>query len=313
MAAMDSLWPTAASWLSQPPRRNGQWVTPDFTVIGLPSSRRSLSPTNAHTTPTAVREALRRYSTWAGHRGAEGVDISSLVAHDTGNVSNPDAADGVERSIAILMSLQQRKKFTVVLGGDNSITFPAVLGLLGPDVSQAGLITFDAHHDLRDGWSNGSPVRQLLESGVPGDRIVQIGIADFANSKAYHDRAKAAGIHVISRHDCHRRDAADIIAEALERLGQRPTFLDIDVDVCDRAAAPGCPASSPGGISAQQLRDLVFHAVSAPQVHAMDITEVDACADASDGRTVRLAALCVLEAAAAVALRQATVIEGSTT
>ena len=138
---------------------------------------------------------------------------------------------------------------------------------------------------------------------LPGRSIVQVGIAGFANSKAYHDRAREAGIHVISREDCHRRPADDVIAEAMQVLGQRPTYLDVDIDVCDRAVVPGCPASSPGGLSANYLRDLVFHAVSAPQVRAMDITEVDAAADAPDGRTVRLAALCLLEAAAAVALR----------
>ena len=280
-------------------------------MVGMPAHQRSISPTNAHATPQAVREALRRYSSWASHRGADGVDLTSLIAADFANISNPDAADGFERSVAILRSAQARKAFTVVVGGDNSVTYPSLLGLLGPDLSHCGLITFDAHHDLRDGWSNGSPVRQLVEAGLPGSNIVQIGIAGFANSKAYHDRARAFGIHVISREECHRRNAADVIAEALEVLGPRATFLDVDVDVCDRSVAPGCPAASPGGLSADYLRDLVFHTVSAPQVHAMDITEVDATADAPDGRTVRLAALCLLEAAAAVALRKPTSSEGT--
>jgi formiminoglutamase len=39
-----------------------------------------------------------------------------------------------------------------------------------------------------------------------------------------------------------------------------------------------------------------------PRVAAIDITEVDAGAD-PDGRTVRLAAMCVLEAAAGLAVR----------
>lgn len=303
MAPVDPLWPTAASWLAQPPRRNGQWVKPDFIVLGIPSSARSISPTAAHTTPQALRSALRRYSTWAGHRGPAGVDISTLVAADYGNISNPDGPDGFERSTAIMRSVRQRDAFTVLIGGDNSVTYPGMLGMLGPDLAGTGLITFDAHHDLRDGWSNGSPVRQLLEAGLPGRNIVQVGIAGFANSKAYHDRAREAGIHVITREQCHRRPAEDVIAEALSALGPRPTYVDVDVDVCDRSVVPGCPASSPGGLGADYLRDLVFHAASAPQVRAMDITEVDAAADAPDGRTVRLAALCLLEAAAAVALR----------
>jgi len=311
VAPTDPLWPSAASWLARPPMRNGEWVSPEFIVVGMPAHQRSISPTYAHTTPKAVRDALRRFSSWAGHRGAHGVDLMSLIAADFANISNPDAADGFDRSVAILRSAQARKAFTVVVGGDNSVTYPSMLGLLGPDLAHCGLITFDAHHDLRDGWSNGSPVRQLIEAGLPGANIVQIGIAGFANSKAYADRAREYGIHVISRDECHRRSAADVIAEALAVLGARATFLDVDVDVCDRSVAPGCPASSPGGLSADYLRELVFHTVSAPQVCAMDITEVDATADAPDGRTVRLAALCLLEAAAAVALRTSTSSEGT--
>ena len=33
-------------------------------------------------------------------------------------------------------------------------------------LANAGLITLDAHHDLRDGRSNGSPVRRLIEMGL---------------------------------------------------------------------------------------------------------------------------------------------------
>ena len=33
-----------------------------------------------------------------------------------------------------------------------------------------------------------------------------------------------------------------------------PIHVDLDVDVCDRSVAPGCPASVPGGISAYELR-----------------------------------------------------------
>nr|BFF12195.1 hypothetical protein GCM10025699_34980 [Microbacterium flavescens] len=87
------------------------------------------------------------------------------------------------------------------------------------------------------------------------------------------------------------------MAEALEIAGADggTVHLDIDVDVCDRSVAPGCPASVPGGLAAWELRALVRAAASDPRLRSADIVEVDATADAPDGRTVRLAALCVLE------------------
>ena len=80
-------------------------------------------------------------------------------------------------------------------------------------------------------------------------------------------------------------------------------FVDIDVDVCDRAAVPGCPSAAPGGLSADELRELAFAFGGDARVRAVDITEIDATNDAADRRTIRLAALLVLEAAAGLASR----------
>jgi arginase family enzyme len=81
-------------------------------------------------------------------------------------------------------------------------------------------------------------------------------------------------------------------------------FVDFDVDVCDRSVVPGCPAAAPGGISADELRQFSYLAGSSSEVAALDITEIDASADSADQRTVRLAALLILEAAAGLAARQ---------
>ncbi len=134
---------------------------------------------------------------------------------------------------------------------------------------------------------------------------MQIGIADFANSVAYAQRAADYGITVIGLDDVRRRGAADVMAEAIEVAGAGGggIHLDIDVDVCDRSVAPGCPASVPGGLAAWELRALVRAAASDARLVSADIVEVDATADAPDERTVRLAALCVLELLAGLAVR----------
>jgi formiminoglutamase len=85
--------------------------------------------------------------------------------------------------------LTARTALLIALGGDNSITYATAQG-----AGAAGLITLDAHFDLRDGVSNGSPVRRLVDDGLDPTRIVQIGIADFANSAAYAQRAADLGI-----------------------------------------------------------------------------------------------------------------------
>ena len=140
---------------------------------------------------------------------------------------------------------------------------------------------------------------------MEGGRIVQIGIADFANSPVYRQRARELGVTVIHRDELLTRPLAEVAAEALSIAGAGggPIHVDVDVDVCDRSVAPGCPASIPGGIAAHELRALVRLLAESPLVRGLDIAEVDATADAPDDRTVRLAALVVLEAAIGLVLR----------
>ncbi len=273
----------------------------DFALIGIPAHKTSLSATSAHLTPAAVRDALARYSTFAS---TSNTDLRNLTCTDLGDIANPDGSTGEAKVASALKGLLKKHKLIVALGGDNSITYSTAIGLF-PDLSKIGLITLDAHHDLRDGKSNGSPVWRLIEAGLPGKNIVQIGISDFANSAEYSQRAKDYGITVITREDLRTKSMKRVIAKALKVAGSggREIYVDLDVDVCDRSVAPACPASVPGGISADEIRQATRLLANDPRVRAIDITEIDAKLDSPDQRTIRLAALLVLEAAAGLASR----------
>jgi formiminoglutamase len=296
----DPRWPRASDWLAA-----GAAGEPDLAVIGVPTFATSISPSGAHATPAAVRRALARYSTWCASRG---VDVGDVAVWDAGDVDDPDMeVEGEFRVRARAATAAAKARLVVALGGDNSLTYPVAAGVFRDDLAHAGLVTVDAHHDLRDGRSNGSPVRNLIDAGLNPGRIVQVGIADWANSRSYADEADARGITVMSRRVVAERGIEACLTDALELAGAggASVYVDLDVDVCDRAVAPGCPASRPGGLSADELLLAAFTAGRNPQVRAIDITEVDATRDTADERTVRLAALCLLEAAAGLALRPA--------
>ncbi|MFE6997552.1 agmatinase family protein [Microbacterium sp. NPDC057659] len=287
----DPSWPRAGAW----PAFDG--ARADAAIVGVPVWRTSLSPTGAHATPVAIREALPRYS--ATLMGPPVVDLNeALRIVDAGDVPDPDGDEGTERTVTRVAELAAASRRVIALGGDNSLTYSVARG-----AAATGLITFDAHFDLRDGVSNGTPVRRLVEDAPAGERldprrIVQIGIADYANSAAYAQRAADWGIRVITLDELRARGIADVTAEALEIAGAGADpriHLDIDVDVCDRSVAPGCPASVPGGLAAWELRALTRAVGADARVTSADLAEVDATVDAEDGRTVRLAALCVLE------------------
>ena len=298
-AVSDPRWPRAGDWLAAGPGTRA----PDLAVLGVPTFATSISPTGAHVTPAAVRRALGRLSTWCASRR---VDLGDLAPWDAGDVDDPDVAvEGEFRVRARSETAFGKARLVLALGGDNSATFPVMAGAFGDQLERAGLVTLDAHHDIREGRSNGSPVRNLIEAGLDPARIVQVGIADWANSRSYADEAHARGITVFGRHEVGTRGIDATVQEALDVAGAAggPVYVDLDLDVCDRAVAPACPASLPGGLSAAEVMQAAFLAGRDPRVRAIDITEVDATNDTADGRSVRLVALCVVEAAAGLALR----------
>ncbi|MEN9687949.1 MAG: hypothetical protein RL381_961 [Actinomycetota bacterium] len=283
----DPLWPRAASLFTSADTLNS-----DISLVGVPASATSISPTDSHKTPGAIRDALQRYSLAHSHPRA---NLKDLVLCDAGNVISPDSDE--ESSISELERIRKSTQLLIALGGDNSITYSGFKAS-----GCTGLITFDAHYDLRDGISNGSPVRRLIESGLSGTKVVQIGIADFSNSPEYAQRAKDFGITVIPRSDFRTRSIEDICNEALAVAGDN-VYVDFDMDVCDRSVVPGCPAAAPGGISADEIRQLAFVMGSSKQVKACDITEIDSERDSKDERSIRLAALVILEFAAGYSTR----------
>jgi len=288
--AKDGLW-QRANTLFKPNLKQA-----DIALLGFPVHKSSITPNSCHLAPKAIRSALARYSTFSA---SGDVDLRELKITDLGDVTGADSSNGKKVIAKKVHGLLDRYGLLIALGGDNSITYTVASGLFG-DLSKVGLITLDAHHDLRDGNSNGSPVWRLIQAGLPGKNIVQIGISDFANSKEYSTRAKEAGIFVITRAQLRNKSIQDAMKQAFAHLGRNVDhiYVDLDVDVCDRSVAPACPAATPGGISADELRQAAFLAGANYKVRAVDITEIDPKRDSKDERTVRLAALLVLEIAA---------------
>jgi formiminoglutamase len=295
----DPRWPSGTSLLQAAPVTGQRNVG----LLGIPTYSTSVTPRSSLSTPTAVRSALERYSTWSF---SDQVDLANTMCIvDYGDVLDPDS-DGGTGVVEALGAFDDNLELRVLLGGDNATTWHAMRALAGTELSSYGLVTLDAHLDLRDGVSNGSPVRHLLEAGLDGHHVVQVGLADFSNSAFYARKAYDAGITVITRDKLRSLSVEAAVARALAvaGAGARRVYVDIDMDAADRSVAPGCPASAPGGISADEMRRFVRAVTSNTQVCAIDFTEIDVQCDSDDQRTVRLTALLVLEAFAGVRRRQ---------
>jgi formiminoglutamase len=290
----DPHWPRASAWLAGAclPHAIGS-----LTILGAPSAQGSITPGRCDLAPAAIRKALERFSTYDLNTGR---DVRLLRVQDLGDLDiatlTPEQAFEPIRDAVAGPTL-------VLLGGDNSITRPGVHGL-GPDLKQCGLLTLDAHFDLRHlegGLTNGNPVRTLLRDGLPGDHIFQIGLQSFANSEAYAAVAWEAGIHVASA-DCVRDRGIDhVLHDALDHLDQRVEriYVDLDLDVLDRIYAPAAPGARPGGLMPHQVRRAAYLCGAHPKVGILDLVEIDPTRDIADA-TVLTAAACLLEFASGI-------------
>ena len=250
-------------------------------LIGAPLNERSLTPGRCDRGPKAFRAALPRFSTYDVETG---LSLETRV-HDAGDVPlkavTPADAFG---PVLDAVKAQAHKPLTVLIGGNNAITRPGVHGL---GLDRVGLLTLDAHFDLRDtdqGLTNGNPVQALLEDGLDGRRISQIGLAPFANTKRAHDKARAAGISVRIAGECRERGLATVVAEELERLSGLcdAIYVDFDIDVIDRSQWPASPGARPGGVSVHDFFAATRVIGAHPKVKAVDLTEYDPSLEIGD-------------------------------
>jgi formiminoglutamase len=294
----DPRWPRASEWL-----RAAGPAGPRLQVIGAPLRLGSLSGGRFDLAPGAVRSALDRFSTFDGE-----VDMRSVSVRDAGDLPVHEATpeEALDEIAGAVGGSLPHAEAVLILGGDNSVTRPAVRGL-GPALDRTGVITVDAHHDLRDtdgGLHNGNPIRALLDDGLPGGNIAQIGIQPFANSEPYAAVATDAGIAVQTVEDVRREGIEPTMRSTLDALAGRvdAIYVDLDLDVLDRAFAPACPGSRPGGLHPEEVLTAARLAGAHPSVRAVDIVEVDPERDVAE-TTVLTAAACVLWFASGLARR----------
>ena len=294
--ADDPEFTRAAEWLSRP------HSDPMAIIVGVPFSGLSLSGASCDLLPKELRAAMWGLSTYDSEHD---IELSALSVQDAGDISlrNRKSMKALDAISAALERFRGGPP-VVLIGGDNSITAAAMPVLAGVD---AGLLTFDAHHDVRDhrrdGPSNGSPVRMLLDSGVSGDRIIQIGINAFANSSPYSRFARESKIRWWTSGQVSRMGIGSVVGEAFEQLSGLPgIYVDFDLDVVEKALAPGAPAAQPGGLSPADVVEAAFACGRHPKVTAIDIVEVDPTRDVG-GATVKLACLVLLSFLAGVASR----------
>ncbi|MGE5562955.1 MAG: arginase family protein [Bacillota bacterium] len=252
-------------------------------LVGAPLAAGSVTPGGCDKAPPLLRKTLKRI-------GRYDVEIGRSLftpVHDHGDVdlsgmTIEQATDPIREAVAKSVA---KHPLTLLAGGNNAVTRPAVLAL-GMPLSRVGLITLDAHFDMReldDGLSNGNPVRALMKDGLPGKNIAQVGLASFANTAKMHRDALDAGNLVVSIEEVKRdgiRKAVELVMEHMKHADA--IVVDCDIDVIDRAQMPGAPGARPGGMDVSDFFWAVRRFAGDHRVRVIDLTEWDPPLDSTD-------------------------------
>ena len=270
-----SNWPSLSDLLTDGPASIG--------LVGAPLAAGSVTPGRCDLAPALLRQTLRRI----GRYDVETTGELSTAVRDRGDVqvaelSIEEATGPISDAVAASVA---EHALTLVIGGNNAVTRPAALGLRMP-LERVGLITLDAHFDMRDldrGLSNGNPVRALIADGLPGTNIAQIGLASFANTAAMHRDAVQGGSLVITMGEVRAAGVEVAIERALAHVSQCTALvIDCDIDVIDRAQMPGAPGARPGGMQVADFFRAVRLLAQDKRTRVIDLTEWDPPLDSTD-------------------------------
>jgi formiminoglutamase len=269
----------------------------EVVVLGVPLSRSSISASGASEFPEAFRRTWRNFATY---NLDEDVDLSEMTAIDAGDVPMhvTDISKCHENIVEASAVLHQQflNSKVCAIGGDHSITAMMVKGLHQAKPSEKiGILQFDTHFDLRDmsdnGPSNGTPMRNLIESGVvEGNNMYNIGLHGFFNTKDLKQYADEKGVNYFTLRSARKKGIEETVQQCLDELSTKvdTIYLTVDMDVLDIAYAPGVPASTPGGMTTAELLEGVLAAGKHPKVKAMDIVCLDPLKDTLVHTTVKL-------------------------
>lgn len=263
---------------------------PDTVILGVPYDAMSTNRMGAARGPEAIRKASSSRSlNPCTEEGASLCEITRLV--DRGDLELPEdpakMAEAVEKAVGGILS---EGATPLLLGGDHSITAPAVKALSHAR-GKVDVLYIDAHPDLYEEY-DGSPYSHAstgyqIATGVDFGRFVQLGIR--MPAKGHLEKARELGIKVITAYH---------LVNPEELRFENPVYLSIDLDCLDPAFAPGVGNPVPGGLSTRELLD-VLKSVSG-RIAAADIVEFVPDYDVSE-ITATAAARLVLEIAGLIA------------
>lgn len=250
----------------------------DVAVVGIPFDSGVSYRPGARFGPSHVRASsklLRPYNPLQ--------DVAPFLSQqvaDAGDlVCNPfDIDEALGQIEAGARRVLERSGKLLAIGGDHTIALP-LLRATHRLHGEVAVVHFDAHLDTWDTYfgqpfTHGTPFRRASEEGLI-DRTASMHIGTRGSLYAAQDLSDDAilGFQVIGSHVLDELGAEGVVSKMRDRIGDRPVYVSVDIDVLDPAFAPGTGTPEAGGLSSRELLQLMRSLASFNIVGA-DIVEV---------------------------------------
>ena len=195
--------------------------------------------------------------------------------------------------------------FPIVLGGGHDLALGHFQGIVNSlrrkdkDDSKIGIISFDAHFDLRpykNGPSSGTMFSQIVEECAENKidlSLLYLGIQKTGNTLLLFKKAEEVGAKHILAKDIEDSTLLKVMIKVDEFIAKNERlYLTICADVFSSAFAPGVSAPQPFGVHPETCLKLIKHIVISQKVISFDIAEILPRFD-EDNRTAKLAAIII--------------------
>jgi agmatinase len=250
----------------------------DIAVLGVPFDSGVSYRPGARFGPSQIREASRLLRPYNPAQDVE--PFSAQQVADAGDVSaNPfsiDEAVGQIQRAADELSISGTR--LVTLGGDHTIALP-LIRVAAKNHGPVAVLHFDAHLDTWDTYfgapiTHGTPFRRASEEGlIDLTASTHVGTRGPLYSPADLQDDSRLGFAIISSPEIEEEGLQRAIERMLDRLGDRPVYLSVDIDVLDPSHAPGTGTPEAGGLTSRELLAMV-RALRGVNLVGADVVEV---------------------------------------
>ena len=250
----------------------------DVAIVGVPFDTGVSYRPGARFGPNHVRESSRLLRPYNPAANVSPFATQQVV--DAGDIAaNPfDIEEAISSIHKSYDQLSERAKKIVTIGGDHTITLP-ILRSLKAKHGAISVVHFDAHLDTWDSYfgadyTHGTTFRRASEEGLlDPEGCMHIGIRGPLYAAKDLSDDKALGFQIFSSVEFQDLGVNAAIEKMKARVGKRPVYISIDIDVLDPAHAPGTGTPEAGGLTSRELLS-VLRATAGMNVIGADIVEV---------------------------------------